>query len=215
MVTEDIDITWKLEKHFWHIRYEPGAVCWILVPETLKGLWRQRFRWSQEGVEVLRKHANIWKDYRQRRLWPVYMEYVVSVLWAYSFWGFVSLWGLKALFGHLFPFAVMAPVPPAWTGSILWLLGIRHFYLEIIQKSGYLDFLHLVERVGWIILIVFGILRLWGWYNYKKFGHLNRRKFPRSTTPEQLSKYFEVPVETIKTLQTQKEVLIDTENAHP
>jgi poly-beta-1,6-N-acetyl-D-glucosamine biosynthesis protein PgaD len=98
---------------------------------------------------------------------------------------------------------------------ILWLLGIRHFYLEIIQKSGYLDFLHLVERVGWIILIVFGILRLWGWYNYKKFGHLNRRKFPRSTTPEQLSKYFKIPVETIKTLQTQKEVLIDIENAHP
>jgi biofilm PGA synthesis N-glycosyltransferase PgaC len=137
MVTEDIDITWKLEKHFWDIRYEPGAVCWILVPETLKGLWRQRFRWSQGGVEVLRKHANIWKDYRQRRLWPVYMEYVVSVLWAYSFWGFVSLWGLKALFGHLFPFAVMAPVPPAWTGSILALTCVTQFLVSLYLDRTY------------------------------------------------------------------------------
>jgi len=71
MVTEDIDITWKLEKRFWDVRYEPRAICWILVPETLKGLWRQRLRWSQGGVEVLRKHIDIWKDWRQRRLWPV------------------------------------------------------------------------------------------------------------------------------------------------
>ena len=67
MVTEDIDITWKLEKRFWDIRYEPKAICWIYVPESLKGLWRQRLRWAQGGVEVLKKHRDIWKDWRQRR----------------------------------------------------------------------------------------------------------------------------------------------------
>ncbi len=48
-VTEDIDITWKLQRKFWDIRYEPRALCWILVPETLKGLWRQRVRWARAG----------------------------------------------------------------------------------------------------------------------------------------------------------------------
>ncbi len=48
-VTEDIDITWKLQKKFWDIRYEPGAIAWILVPETIKGLWQQRVRWAQGG----------------------------------------------------------------------------------------------------------------------------------------------------------------------
>jgi hypothetical protein len=47
-VTEDIDITWKLHKGFWDVRYEPRALCWVLVPETVKGLWGQRVRWAQE-----------------------------------------------------------------------------------------------------------------------------------------------------------------------
>ena len=58
-VTEDIDITWKLQRKFWDIRYEPRALCWILVPETLKGLWRQRVRWAQGGVEVLRTSRHL------------------------------------------------------------------------------------------------------------------------------------------------------------
>lgn len=43
-VTEDIDITWKLEKSFWDVRYEARAVIWMMVPETLKGIWKQRVR---------------------------------------------------------------------------------------------------------------------------------------------------------------------------
>ncbi len=68
MLTEDIDITWKLEKQFWDVRYEPRAISWVLVPETIRGLWRQRLRWAQGGIEVLRKHKDIWQDWRQRRL---------------------------------------------------------------------------------------------------------------------------------------------------
>lgn len=149
MVTEDIDVTWKLEKHFWDVRYEPGAICWILVPETLKGLWRQRFRWSQGGVEVLKKHIDIWNDYRQRRLWPVYIEYVVSVIWAYSFWGLVLLWVVKIFFEHAFPFAVMAPVPPAWTGSVLALTCITQFFVSL-----YLDRIYekkMFKYLFWVI----------------------------------------------------------------
>ena len=44
MITEDIDISWKLQLNQWAIFYEPRALCWILMPETLKGLWKQRLR---------------------------------------------------------------------------------------------------------------------------------------------------------------------------
>lgn len=37
-VTEDIDITWKLQRRFWDVRFEPRALCWILTPETVRGL---------------------------------------------------------------------------------------------------------------------------------------------------------------------------------
>ncbi len=36
MITEDIDISWKLQLRHWDIFFEPRALCWILMPETLK-----------------------------------------------------------------------------------------------------------------------------------------------------------------------------------
>ncbi|WP_243446386.1 poly-beta-1,6-N-acetyl-D-glucosamine synthase [Romboutsia weinsteinii] len=84
MITEDIAVSWKLQKRFWDIRYEPQALCWMLVPETLVGIWKQRVRWSQGGQEVVLRHWDIFTDWRQRRLWPIYIEQVLSILWAFA-----------------------------------------------------------------------------------------------------------------------------------
>jgi len=137
MVTEDIDITWKLEKEFWDVRYEPRAICWILVPETLRGLLRQRVRWAQGGVEVLKKHDNIWQDWRQRRLWPVYVEYAFSIVWVLSFWTLVLLWGEYTLLDLDIPIRLLPPVPPLWTGSILALVCLMQFALSLVIDSRY------------------------------------------------------------------------------
>ncbi|MFD3446791.1 poly-beta-1,6-N-acetyl-D-glucosamine synthase [Microbacteriaceae bacterium 4G12] len=82
MITEDIAVTWKLQKRFWDVRYEPNALCWMLVPETILGLWKQRVRWAQGGVEVLLRHWNIFLDWRQRRLYFVYIEQLCSIFWS-------------------------------------------------------------------------------------------------------------------------------------
>jgi len=137
MVTEDIDITWKLEKEFWDVRYEPRAICWILVPETLKGLLRQRVRWAQGGVEVLKKHDNIWQDWRQRRLWPVYIEYAFSIAWVLCFWTLILLWGEYTILDMDVPIRLLPPVPPLWTGSILALVCLMQFSLSLIIDSRY------------------------------------------------------------------------------
>jgi biofilm PGA synthesis N-glycosyltransferase PgaC len=52
-LTEDVDISWKLQMADWEVRFEPRALCWILMPETLRGLWKQRLRWSMGGTQVL------------------------------------------------------------------------------------------------------------------------------------------------------------------
>lgn len=149
MVTEDIDVTWKLEKRFWDVRYEPRAICWIRVPETLKGIWRQRFRWSQGGVEVLKKHADIWGDWRQRRLWPVYLEYLFSVAWSYVFWGLVTIWAIKTVFGLHLPFHVLAPIPPAWTGAILVFTSVLQFSVSLYLDHAYEK--DLCKYLFWVI----------------------------------------------------------------
>lgn len=137
MLTEDIDITWKLERNFWDVHYEPRAICWVLVPETLRGLWRQRIRWAQGGVEVLKKHVNIWQDWRQRRLWPIYIEYVFSAFWAYSFCALIALWAIQAIFKIFMTVRLVPPLPPLWTGSILALACLTQFAVSLSMDRAY------------------------------------------------------------------------------
>lgn len=46
VLTDDVEICWSLQLHVWQIRFEARALCRVLMPEALRGLWRQRFRWA-------------------------------------------------------------------------------------------------------------------------------------------------------------------------
>lgn len=83
MITEDIDISWRLQIRGWRVEFEPNAMCWILCPETLKGLWKQRVRWAQGGAEAALRHTK--KIFRQLSLplWIMLTDYYLSVIWAY------------------------------------------------------------------------------------------------------------------------------------
>jgi biofilm PGA synthesis N-glycosyltransferase PgaC len=118
MLTEDIDVSWKLEVNHWDVRFEPNALVWILMPETLKGLWQQRLRWSMGGTQVLRKNFNILKMWRKRRMWPVYIEYAMSVFWAYTMLMVFMLW-LAGLVFELPREAQVSSLIPAWSGIVI------------------------------------------------------------------------------------------------
>ncbi|GAB3538590.1 poly-beta-1,6-N-acetyl-D-glucosamine synthase [Noviherbaspirillum agri] len=109
MLTEDIDISWKLQINHWDIRFEPHALCWILMPETLKGLWKQRLRWAMGGCQALRKYAFIFGHWHSRRMWVIYLEYIASVCWAYSMAVVFGAWLLGLAF----------PLPERWQVSIV------------------------------------------------------------------------------------------------
>ncbi|MDD2864779.1 MAG: poly-beta-1,6-N-acetyl-D-glucosamine synthase, partial [Methylococcales bacterium] len=72
MITEDIDISWKLQLAGWTIRFEPNALCWVLMPETMNGLWKQRVRWSQGGSEVLLRYFKSLFRWSSRGMWLLY-----------------------------------------------------------------------------------------------------------------------------------------------
>lgn len=136
MVTEDIDISWRLQLDHWDIRYEPNALCFILMPETLKGLWRQRLRWAQGGVEVLRRHGKALFDWRKRRMWGVLAEYLLSVLWAYTMLGIIVLW-LLGKFMPLPPSLYIHTILPSWHGVILAMVCMLQFASSIIIDRRY------------------------------------------------------------------------------
>jgi len=149
MATDDIDITFRLEKAFWDIRFEPKAIIWVLVPETLKGLWLQRLRWSVGGVEVLKKNLDIWKDWRQRRLWPVFIEYVSSIVWSYFFWLVTAIWSIQLLLGKASTVTFAAPLPPLWAGALLALMCLLMFFCSLILDSRYEK--HMTRYLFWVI----------------------------------------------------------------
>ena len=149
MVTEDIDISWSLQLNRWDVRYEPNALCYILMPETLSGLWRQRVRWAQGGVEVLMRHFKELLTLRNRRMWLVAAELIVSEFWAYVMGSIFLLWILGMFLPLPSPLEV-STVLPGWPGVILGATCLVQFALSLIIDSRY-ESRQLGQFYYWII----------------------------------------------------------------
>lgn len=136
MLTEDIDVSWKLQLAHWDIRFEPAATCWILMPETLQGLWKQRLRWAMGGVQAILKYRWMWTSWRKRRMWPVYIEYVMSMAWAYGLLATVVLWAIGKFIKV--PDALHVPtLMPGWTGVLLAATCLLQMGLSLIMDRRY------------------------------------------------------------------------------
>jgi biofilm PGA synthesis N-glycosyltransferase PgaC len=112
MATEDIDVSWRLQRRFYDIRYEPRALVDMTVPATFRALWRQRKRWALGLVQVLRRHRAVLVTWKNRRHWPVFVEAVLSIVWAHAFLVMLAFWGLCLSVGVKPPGA--SPFPNAW-----------------------------------------------------------------------------------------------------
>jgi biofilm PGA synthesis N-glycosyltransferase PgaC len=119
MLTEDIDITWKLQRAGWDVRFEPRALTWILMPETLAGLWKQRLRWAMGGAQVLLKNVGVLWYPSQSFMWPLLLELCVSAFWSYAMVVLTVIWlGGLVLPGASLP-EVASPLSPQGSGLIL------------------------------------------------------------------------------------------------
>ncbi len=136
MVTEDIDISWRLQMDAWDIRYEPNALCWILMPETLRGLWAQRLRWARGGVEVLLHHGRRVLSWRRRRMWGVLAEYALSLVWAYVMLTIIVLW-LLGNFLPMPPALYVDTILPRWHGVVLALVCMMQFATSLAIERRY------------------------------------------------------------------------------
>jgi biofilm PGA synthesis N-glycosyltransferase PgaC len=112
MATEDIDLTWKLQSRFYDVRYEASALVWMIVPDTVGVWWKQRRRWALGLGQVLRRNAYIFTNWRWRRMQPLYIECVLSYLWALTFVAVTSYWVLCYAAGH--PPRGGSPIPNFW-----------------------------------------------------------------------------------------------------
>jgi cellulose synthase/poly-beta-1,6-N-acetylglucosamine synthase-like glycosyltransferase/peptidoglycan/xylan/chitin deacetylase (PgdA/CDA1 family)/spore germination protein YaaH len=57
-LAEDQDLTLKVRKLGYKIGYEEDAIAWTEAPDTLRGLAKQRFRWSFGTLQCMWKHRD-------------------------------------------------------------------------------------------------------------------------------------------------------------
>lgn len=132
-VTEDIDVTWKLQKEGFLVGFSPKAIAYIQVPVTLKELWIQRMRWALGGWHLLRQHLDIFTKWRFRRLWFVYVNFFISYIWALSFI-FVTIVVFIMLLTKIHPDFFLSPI--SYT-SLLLLVCLAQIILSIAVNSSY------------------------------------------------------------------------------
>ncbi len=138
-VTEDIDVSWKLQLRYWDIRYEPQALTWILVPDTVKTLWAQRLRWAQGGFEAATKYWREVLKWKNRRMWIVSLEYWVTLLWCYAL-GFtiVCFFGTYLAPEGSWPEVLRVPsLIPGWTGVALAIVCLIQFTVGLFLDGLY------------------------------------------------------------------------------
>lgn len=135
-VTEDIDVSWRLQLNHWDIRYEPNALCWILMPETLRGLFHQRVRWAQGGIEALLNYGESVASWRKRRMWGVCLEYLTSIIWAFSMFFAIVFWALH-YFVALPDYLVVSSLVPGWHGVVLGTTCLLQFLVSLIIDGRY------------------------------------------------------------------------------
>jgi biofilm PGA synthesis N-glycosyltransferase PgaC len=115
-MTDDVDLTLRLQVAGWRVTFEPHALCWILMPEKLRGLWRQRVRWAEGGAQAVMSVTRAVVKRGNWQLMMVWLNFFVSGLWAYCMLASLLMWLVLTLAGRSNPFA--DPVPD-WWGTVL------------------------------------------------------------------------------------------------
>ncbi|MFY9892674.1 MAG: poly-beta-1,6-N-acetyl-D-glucosamine synthase [Xanthobacteraceae bacterium] len=136
-ITDDIDITWRVQLAGWRVIYEPNAIVWILMPETLRGLWRQRLRWAEGGVQMMLAFFRPMIAGRAPTLLPTYINYLLSVIWSYVVLfclGVGLLWSVEL--GPTRPLPAFRLVPE-WWGLTLTLTYLLQALVSAFLESRY------------------------------------------------------------------------------
>ncbi len=135
MVTEDIDISWKLQLAGWTIYFEPNALCWVLMPETLDGLWQQRARWAQGGTEVLLRYFPALFRWSSRGMWLLYGECLISIFWAFLI--LLHLLYVPVALLNESTNQSLHDLSPSWTSMLLSLTCLIQFGVSLFIDSRY------------------------------------------------------------------------------
>lgn len=148
-LTEDIDITWRIEMAGWRVIYSPSTLVWILMPETLIGLWRQRLRWAEGGARMMLDYGGLILRLRVPGMTPIYLSYVLSVLWSYIMLLSILAGVADAVGVARFGLVQAVSLIPAWWGLALTLTYLLQAVVSHLLESRYEP--RMLRSLFWVI----------------------------------------------------------------
>lgn len=58
-IGEDLELTWRVHKAGYQVKFAPRAVVLAEVPSTVKSLWKQRVRWARGLLQTVALHRDM------------------------------------------------------------------------------------------------------------------------------------------------------------
>jgi biofilm PGA synthesis N-glycosyltransferase PgaC len=148
-ITDDIDVTWRVQVAGWRVTYEPHAIVWILMPETLRGLWKQRLRWAEGGVQMMVDFFRPMVRGACPSLLPTYINYLLSILWAY-------IMAFSLIIGVLWAVGLAPPkvlpgfqLIPEWWGLTLTITYLAQALVSHLLEQRFEK--HMLRSLFWMI----------------------------------------------------------------
>ncbi|MEA2164862.1 MAG: hypothetical protein QOK37_2989 [Thermoanaerobaculia bacterium] len=138
-MAEDMDLTWRIRRIGWRIETESNAVGYTEAPDSLRALFKQRFRWAFGTLQALWKHRRALGRYGWfgRVMLPTLWLFQVAFQVVSPLVDFQIVWSLGSVVrawarGHLN--GDWQPLPNAL--SSLYLIGFMYAFFFVMELIG-------------------------------------------------------------------------------
>jgi cellulose synthase/poly-beta-1,6-N-acetylglucosamine synthase-like glycosyltransferase len=186
---EDMDLTMRIHRYHldrgipYRIVYEPSAVIWTEVPETLRVLRRQRIRWHRGLMTAIRDFAPMTFNKRYGKVGVVtwaamfLFEFLAPVIEGLG-WLIIPLaWYMGAMDpGWLLTLIVIAVGMGLLNSIVALLLDESYGYYNTPKDTSRLLVMALIENFGFRQITVFWRIRaILGGASVQSWGNMERR----------------------------------------
>lgn len=157
--TDDIDITWRLQRSKYRVVFEPNAKVFIQVPSNLFNYLKQRKRWATGGWHLLKQHIGIFKDKSLKSLWFIYIEFLISTFWSFCLVITTIYTILSLLLNHSFYLSSLY----GWASAFISIVFLFQAIIAVLISHRYDK--NLKKYFGWIcwyplVFFITGILMI-------------------------------------------------------
>lgn len=160
ILTEDIEIAFRLQRKGYKIRMALPAKVYTNVPKSFRKWWRQRLRWDIGGIQT----ANIYKYTLFRRRYGIFGMFIVPF---FSISIFISLLGL-GLFLYLITLRLFNFLEFSYYAYLAGIDPLRYYSLSLLPN---------VFTVFGLMVFLFSLIYLIAGLKTMRKGFLNVKTF--------------------------------------